>query len=49
MRERVGKFRQHEGFIYLGGLSIGEAVVPPTDLLTLLQVLATAIATEGTD
>lgn len=34
MSERVSKFRQHDGFIYLGGLSIGESVVPPTDLLT---------------
>lgn len=49
MSERVSRFRQHDGFVYLGGLSIGEAVVPPTDLLTLLQVLSTAIATNGTD
>lgn len=49
MSERVQQFRQEDGFIYLGGLSIGDAVVPPTDLLTLLQVLSTAIAVEGTD
>lgn len=49
MSERVGTFRQHDGFIYLGGLSIGDAVVTPLDLNTLLQTVCTAIAVEGTD